>query len=609
MKTLHYIWRLAWFRPWLYLPSFVLRLFIFGIYAQAIGLLFQAFFDTLSGRTHVDTNIWSIIALIIVFSLIRVVIVFADIILENTALVTVGVLLRKNMLECILGHPGAQAVPESASEAISRFRDDVDQITTLMSDLIFLFSFVIFGVIALISMLRINVLITLVVFSPLAVIVVVIQSARSRIVRYRKISRTTTGNVTNFIGEIFGAVQVVKITSAEDRVIDYFEKLNDMRRQATLKETIFNSLLNTIFMNTTNLGIGIVLMIAGQVMSQGNFTVGNFALFAYYLGFLTQLTDRIGQTYTAFKQSEVSFERMETLLQGSSANILVQYSPLAMRGHLPEVPFIEKTEQYYLHKLQAIGLSYCYPGTSHGIHDVNLSLPRGSFTVIIGRIGSGKTTLLRVLLGLLRKDVGEIYWNGQHVEDPSSFFVPPRSAYTAQVPQLFSDTLKENILLGLPEEKVDLVAAIRAAVMEQDVHGMERGVETLIGRKGVKLSGGQQLRTAAARVFVRNPELYIFDDISSALDVETEHLLWEQLFASRTNGTVATCLVVSHRPTVLRKASHIVVLKGGRVEAEGNLKDLLETSEEMRYLWQNEIISKDSKDGMASLNGKKRLEN
>lgn len=595
MKTWHYIWRLAWFRPWLYLPCFVLRTFIFGIYAQIIGLLFQAFFDTLSTHTHLDTSIWNIIALITAFSLIRIIIVFADILLENTALVTVGSLLRKNLLERILDRPGADVLPNSAGEAISRFRDDVDQITLLMNNLIFLFGFVIFGLIALISMLLINVLITIVVFLPLAIIIIVIQSARNRIIHYRKISRAATGNVTSFIGEIFGAVQLVKITNAENHIIDHFEKLNDLRRRATLKETIFISLLNTVFMNTTNLGIGIILMIAGQAMNQGNFTVGDFALFAYYLSSLTQLTDRIGQTYTAFKQCEVSFERMEALLQGASAETLVQHSSLAMSGPLPEVPFTKKTEQHYLHKLQVIGLSYCYPNTSYGIHDINLSLPRGSFTVIVGRIGSGKTTLLRVLLGLLSKDTGNILWNGQRVEDPASFFVPPRSAYTAQIPKLFSATLKENILLGLPEEKVQLEEAIQAAILELDVQKKEKSLETLIGRKGVKLSGGQQQRVAVARMFVRNAELYIFDDLSSALDVETEHLLWKRLFASRASGSAATCLVVSHRRTVLRKASNIVVLKNGHVVAEGTLKDLLETSEEMRYIWQHKIMLKDDK--------------
>jgi ABC-type multidrug transport system fused ATPase/permease subunit len=195
--------------------------------------------------------------------------------------------------------------------------------------------------------------------------------------------------------------------------------------------------------------------------------------------------------------------------------------------------------------------------------------------VITGRVGSGKTTLLRALLGLLPADAGEMRWNGEPIANPASFLVPPRCAYTAQVPLLFSETLRDNILLGLPSKAVDLEAALRLAVMEEDVAGFEEGLETMLGAKGVKLSGGQRQRTAAARMYVREPELLVFDDLSSALDVETERTLWERLFR-RGGSTPAlgamsraptvpyapTCLVVSHRRPALRRADHIVVVPG-----------------------------------------------
>jgi ATP-binding cassette subfamily B protein len=393
-----------------------------------------------------------------------------------------------------------------------------------------------------------------------------------------------TGRVTGFIGEIFGAALAIQVNNAEVRVIERFRRLNDERRKTTIKDRMFNELLTSLFRNTASFGTGMVLLLAAQGMRDGAFTVGDLALFAFYIGRLSDFTATLGEKIAWYRRVGVSLERMITLLQGAPPESLVAYKPIYLHGALPEVAQIHKTAADQLQRLTVKNLSYHYPGSPHGIQDINLEIPRGSFTVITGRIGCGKTTLLKALLGLLPPEAGEILWNDQPVKDPKDFLIPPRCAFTPQTPLLFSETLRDNIMMGLAAEEADLASAIRQAVLEADLQELPKGLETRLGAKGVKLSGGQLQRAAAARMFLRQPELLVFDDISSALDVETEQVLWERLFTQ----PGVTCLATSHRHPALRRADQIIVLKDGHIEAVGKLTELLESCEEMQHLWLGE---------------------
>jgi ATP-binding cassette subfamily B protein/ATP-binding cassette subfamily C protein len=417
--------------------------------------------------------------------------------------------------------------------------------------------------------------------------VVIIQKTETRIKHYRKASRQATQQVTGVLGEIFSSVQAIKVAGAEQDVLDYFRTLNDNRRQMMVKDSLLNAILNSLFQNMANFGIGLILVMASFLMQSGvnQLTVGDFALFVYNLSFVTGFFTSVGGFMALYKQTEVAFERMAALISGASAETLVAPNKLYLQDlgrskiTLPLLEQPVEDESYRLQSLKLSNLTYIYPGTNQGITDINLQIQRGSLTVITGRIGAGKTTLLRVLLGLLPKQAGEIYWNQHLVEDPANFFVPPRSAYTPQIPQLFSYSLRENILLGLSKNDADIETALKMAVFEQDLATMNEKLETLLGTKGVRLSGGQMQRVAAARMFVRQPELLVFDDLSSALDVETELTLWSRIFANTNeqgkNLWTPTCLVVSHRPSVLRRADQIIVMKAGKVVAQGKFEEIV----------------------------------
>jgi ABC-type multidrug transport system fused ATPase/permease subunit len=287
----------------------------------------------------------------------------------------------------------------------------------------------------------------------------------------------------------------------------------------------------------------------------------------------------VGDIIAQHRRAGVAYERVRGLAVDAPDLELLDRTRVPLDGEIPEVVLPDIGIEP-LQRLEVRGLSHWFPDGGEGLEGVDLVVDRGSFTVVTGKIGSGKSTLVRALLGLVPAD-GQVLWNGTPVDDPASFFVPPRSAYTAQVPRLFSESLADNIALGQRAARERLREAVQLAVLDPDLERLELGMHTMIGARGVKLSGGQVQRSAAARMLATEAELLVFDDLSSALDLHTETELWRRLLSQRE----VTCIVVSHRRAALQRADQVLLLDRGRVVDRGRLGDLLERSELMRSLW------------------------
>ena len=546
-----------------------------------LGVFTQAYFDRLTGDG--GWALQTVVVAIVVWTAAFLVAMATGIRLHARLMVRARTSVQRTMLAWIFGLPAASPVAESSGEVVSRFRDDTEHLQEAFDFSVDFVGSVLAATITFMVLAAIAPVLAVAGFVPIVFVVIGVWGLNRRIKDYRVAARDTTEAVTGFLGETFGAAGAVKVAGAESSLLRRFTTLNEHRRRMMVRDRTLSAGVDALVNNTADVALGIVLLLAaGAIGASGpeGLTVGEIALFTVLLGRITFGAYMTGQFLARVQQAGVSVDRMVRLLPGATTPDLVVHhqleDPLASArrpdrgatGH--DGPLLE-----------LVGVTCRYGHGAGGVVDVDLAVHEGQLVVVTGQVGVGKTTLLRAALGLLPLQAGEVRWRGETVEDAAGLG-PPRTAYTPQVPRMFSMELRDNLAMGLDHDDDDLLAAMRAATLDVDLAAMPHGLATMVGPRGLRLSGGQVQRSAAARMLVRRPELLVFDDLSSALDVETEAQLWERLFAG---DEPTTALVVSHRRPALARADLVVVLDEGRVVARGTADQLRRTSAVFRELW------------------------
>jgi ATP-binding cassette subfamily B protein len=496
-------WALIRYRPWHFGLSVVLMTYALGM-RLVPGWLEKSFFDQLNvqaetavSATTLANALWTLLLLLVSVELSRMV---ADIVAHwGSAKVRMAgqSLMRVNVMHRILRKPGAQPLPVPTGDVINRMDDDLADFADFPTWIPELTGHAAFAVFALIIMLRIAPGITAVTMIPLVGVFFLTRWSWSRFLRYVRLSRVSDSRVTAFLGESFGAIQAVKVADAETGAIGYLRELSEARRVANVRLGVFWALFQSVTDNMGDVAVAIMVVLAGFSIQNGTFTIGDFVLFTSYLFYVSRFPAQIGSYLSEIAQQRVVLDRLQEITPEAAPESLVAHGPIYEDEPAPAVQKPVKAAADRLAMLEVEGLRFEYgerfsvngnrlsvnrlPLTDNGspyaersrsditdywsLQDISFTLPRGSFTVITGKIGSGKTTLLRVLLGLLPASGGEVLWNGRPVHHRATFFTPPRTAYTPQVPRLFSEPLRDNILLGLPEDGLDW--ALQTAVLTQ----------------------------------------------------------------------------------------------------------------------------------------------
>ena len=471
--------------------------------------------------------------------------------------------LRANLLaaQVASGGPEAGRPVGSAGEAITHFRDDAEDVARLVDGMVDVSAGLVFTVLAAFVLGSVNAAGAAVLIGPLVAVAIATKALDARIKRYRTADRAATAAVTGLVGDVMAAATTVKVNDAATPMLARLRSLVDRRRTTAVQDRVLEEAVQALSRGAADVGLGLVLLVGAGALASGALDVGDLALFVAYLGWLSFLPRMVGRVLARQKQAGVAFGRMSDLVANGDVRNTVQPRHLPIDvGQSRARPAPARPRRVPLERFDIVGLSAVYPSGA-GVRDVSLSIARGEFVIVTGPVGSGKSTLLRAVLGLAwqAEITGELLWNGRVLLDPAAFLVPPNAAFLPQVPQLISDSLADNISFG-DAAHADIERAIELAVMGADVAAMPDATSTLIGPRGLRLSGGQRQRLAGARAVVHRPELVVLDDLSSALDVETELQLWTNLADAG-----MTVLAVSHRAVAFDRADRVVRLDAGHL--------------------------------------------
>lgn len=318
--------------------------------------------------------------------------------------------------------------------------------------------------------------------------------------------------------------------------------------------------------------VSLLFFLSWMVYSK-NITPGMYIQFLFYTFFIFNPLQELGTFIQTWREAEVSLGRYQQLMQSPIEK--VPENPVSM-GHVERIEFLWAG---YKHKT----------ASRPALQDINLTIKKGETVAFVGPSGSGKSTLVKMLAGLYEPEKGEILYNQIPIQDLDKNELRANLGLVSQESQLFSGTLRENLLFVKPQAtEVEMLNALHSAAAQTLLERADRGLDTQIGEGGIKVSGGEKQRISIARALLRNPSLMIFDEATSALDSLTEKEITNTVreLSSRRDRIN---IIIAHRLSTIMHADKIYVLEKGKIIEEGNHESLLNKKGLYQAMWRQQI--------------------
>ena len=365
-------------------------------------------------------------------------------------------------------------------------------------------------------------------------------------------------DLSSYSQESFSGISILKSFNLQRKIFDKFENFAMSSYWNNLSLAKIQAWFFPIILFLIGLSNLIVIYIGGREFINGNIEIGVIAEFIIYVNMLTWPVTLVGWVTSIVKQAEASQKRINEFLDSKSS---------LEDGHLS---IKDRNSKNIIFK----NVTFTYQRTGIKVFDsFNLEIEEGKTLGIIGKVGSGKTTLLDLLSRVYDPEKGSILYNNKDIR---SFKINNLRGLFSYVPQnnfLFSDSIYKNIQFGNPDATNEQVQkAAKLSEIDSEIDKFEKGYRTILGERGITLSGGQIQRISIARSLIKDSALYLFDDCFSSLDTDTEERLINNLKNRLKNKSV---VIVSHRVSCIKHSDKIIVLENGKIIQQGTHKNLI----------------------------------
>jgi ATP-binding cassette subfamily B protein len=383
-------------------------------------------------------------------------------------------------------------------------------------------------------------------------------------------------DISSRVQENLSGVRVVRAYVQEEAEQKLFDELNLRYITQTLRLARVSGFFAPALQGLTGVSFLIVLWYGGYRLLNSEITLGTFLMFNVYLGMLIWPMVAMGWVVNLIQRGAASLERIDGLLR-EEPTVTDPPRPLPLpdplRGEL---------------RFERVSLRF---GQTTVLGGIDLEIPAGATVAIVGHTGSGKSSLVQLVPRIHDPSEGRILLDGRDTRDLRLEELRRAIGFVPQETFLFSATLAENIAFGRPDATEDEIRrAAEIAGLAGDVAGFPEGYRTLLGERGITMSGGQKQRTAIARAILRNPRILILDDALSSVDTETE----ERILAALTEYLKGrTTILISHRVSTVRHADRIFVIEDGRIAEEGDHESLLAAGRWYADLYRKQLLEEE----------------